>query len=947
MTTPSLRFDIFNGFRATHQGSSLNLTGAQPTRVLAALITRNGRVASIDVLVDTVWDDAPPPTAAHQIRKTIAKLRAKLPAGKSLIVTEGSAYRLDTSKYSSDYQEFLTALATSDTQLTNLDYDAAATTLKPAIDAWGPLLGGTLSETLHNTDTKIRQQYLTAADHYLTCKLALAEGTDVVSLATSLTHQEPLAENFRGHLMGALYQAGRSADALSSYESFRAQLAEELGIDPGPALKELHQQILNNDPALLPRTTAHSDPAPVAPQVRNAPPTPVPPSAPEPAGATITVGVSTLPRMAKNFCGRHAQLDQINAALENDAELITITGMGGQGKTTLALQAAKIHAGAFPDGQLFVDLQTFRDNAAAPPTTAQVLDQFFLALGIPGNKIPGTTPAKVNLWRDLTRRHKLLVILDDARTADQIEPLLAAGDGCLTIATSRYQLSDADPDLEVLLAELAPEESTQLLTSLAPQAAADPLTAAKMATHMQHYPLALRLLGNKLRRQPSMTAHTLYEELQATPRALEHLADGSRSVQAVLQLSLEALDEQLTESLIKLATFPVPNGMTLQASAVWLNTTPDEVLPVMHELSQASLIAETRPGTYQFHELVRSQLALRHLDNDFVAAAQGRLDCYLYTTMDMVFNWDRVRISTDPTVALMPPFEHCPPFTEPLSSGPEHDYWVNQHSAIIEHFIEQHETKEPLLALSVLRIYTTYIFAEGLINRSHEYILLQVELAKKINNVWLQYTATYNLAFSYDAILDTDTAAQIIQEALALHDQLPPAAHMHGYLTYAQILESQGKPEESVKVLETQLAKDVDYGNENLFRARASLMNHYLVCDRVADATALIDGLLDVASPEQVIGVHYQASRCYFMDGKWQQVLDTAEIINSYPVQALAGTARLCAEMSYSHMMLGDNESAARYCLEAEANLPYIRPSFRQHIVDLIESIRSTIPEAF
>jgi hypothetical protein len=351
-------------------------------------------------------------------------------------------------------------------------------------------------------------------------------------------------------MMLALYQCGRQAEALEHFQRLRVRLAEDLGVDPGPGLRRCYEQILTTDPALtaLPATP----PVPVS-----APPRPVP---------------RQLPAHTPHFVGRAAELRQLSTLLDTTATtggtvvITAIDGTAGIGKTALALHWAHQAAQRFADGQLYVNLRGF-DPSNPPVHPADALRGFLDAFEVPPERIPSSVDARAGLYRGLLTDRHVLIVLDNARDAEQVRPLLPASPTCLVVITSRNQLSGlitqqgAHP---VTLDVLSPQEARALLVGhLGPgRVSAEPRAVTDLINHCARLPLALAIVAARAATHPGFALRILAKELADEHTRLDALdtGDPTTSVRTVFSWSYQHLSPPAARMFRLLGCTPVPTS---------------------------------------------------------------------------------------------------------------------------------------------------------------------------------------------------------------------------------------------------------------------------------------------------------------------------------------------------------------------------------------------------
>ncbi|MFE4960867.1 BTAD domain-containing putative transcriptional regulator [Streptomyces sp. NPDC056653] len=608
-----VRFNLLGPLEGWSDGVRLRLGGTRQERVLATLLLEPGKLVPVSRLVKAAWDEEPPATAAHQVRKAVAELRRRIPGGSGFLITDGPGYHVALADDQLDLLEFGNQVAAARAAAAQGRPADVLGALRSALDLWrGPVLSGTGGPVVEAAAAVLEERRLAVAEQLYELRLSRGEASDLVVDLRELVARSPLHEALRGQLMLALYRCGRQAEALEEYARIRELLVEELGIDPGPQLGNLYQAILRDSSEIA------ALPAP--------PPLPAEPPC-------------TLPYDLTDFTGRDTQLreilDRSAQADERGARLIAIDGMGGSGKTALAVHAAHRIAADHPDGQLQIDLRGFTPGEQ-PVAPGNALDILLRALGVPGDRIPDDTEGRTALWRSALLGKRLLLLLDNAVDIAQILPLLPPSGGSLVLITSRARLLALDGAHWISLGVMPIEESARLVTETlgVPRVAAEPAAAAELAQLCDHLPLALRIATARLRNRPRWTVQYLVDRLRDETRRLDELSSGERSVAATLRLSYQPMDEASRTAFRLLALHP---GVFLDvhSAAALLGTGAREAEAVLELLLDVHLVQQPQIGLYSFHDLVGSfahslqSPATRTRDE---AAVESLLDYYLSAT---------------------------------------------------------------------------------------------------------------------------------------------------------------------------------------------------------------------------------------------------------------------------------------------------------------------------
>ncbi|KDN16293.1 AfsR/SARP family transcriptional regulator [Amycolatopsis rifamycinica] len=588
-----MRFQLLGTVTARRNGTDVPLGGPKPRTLLAALLLAEGRVLHADRLISIIWDEAPPESASALLHTYVSTLRRAFqqPDGvPGAILTEQSGYRIELTGCTVDLLEFARLAAEGDSAAGAGDHEAAEQRYGQALDQWqGPALGGLKSRFAATEAARLADQRLDVLEKRIDCAFALGRGAGLVNELTALVAEHPLRERLRGQLMTALWTTGRQADALRCYQAGRGLLVEELGVEPGPELRALHQRILRGD------TVAPEPGAPAAPK-----------SEEEPAPLReASGGPCLLPPDITDFTGRTAE----SAALTKPAaRRVAISGKPGSGKSSLAVHVSHLLRARFPDGQLYVAL---RGAQQSPVDAVEVLGRFLRALGVADAELPVGLDERGELYRTLSASKRLLVVLDDAADERQVRPLLPSGDDCLCVLTSRVRLAALDSTEHIDLQVLDDKTGLALLTQIVggTRIAAEPDAARTLVHLCGNLPLAVRIIGARLAARPDWRPSRLVPRLREQRKFLNELAIGDLEVRGSLALSYRGLGDLERSALRRLGWLGVPDFGAWLVS-VLLSVPPDDAEDIVEGLVRAQLLdVVSNDGSgvtrYRLHDLIR------------------------------------------------------------------------------------------------------------------------------------------------------------------------------------------------------------------------------------------------------------------------------------------------------------------------------------------------------
>ncbi|QFU86783.1 BTAD domain-containing putative transcriptional regulator [Amycolatopsis sp. YIM 10] len=598
------------------EGGPRELGSPRQRCVLAALAVDAGRVVTVERLMQRVWGDDAPVRARETLYSYVSRLRRT--CGVTIDRRSGG-YTLTAQAVDLHVFRDLCAEARQ-------HQDKAAELLTEALQLWrGEALTGLDGEWAGAERGRLAREHLTARLDLVEARLRWEEGGELLEEVAALAEEHPLDERVAGQLLRALAQSGRRADALEHYRLFRARLIDELGVEPGAALREEHQRLLADSPV----TT-------------------------RPA-----VVLKQLPAAPALFVGREDELSRLgDAEFSGTLVISAIAGAGGIGKTWLALHWAHRHAAQFPDGQLFVDLRGFAPEGR-PMDPATAVRGFLDALGV--EKMPSDPHAQAALFRSLVADRRMLLVLDNAAGSAQVAPLLPGGGSCTVVVTSRDRL----PGLitghnarHVPLDVLPGVEARALLTHRigAERCGAEPEAVDRLTALCGGFPLALAIIAAHAHTRPNTRLADLADDLHDLGLSAFDDGDPATSLPAVLSWSVHALTPRQAEAFRLLALAP-GEDIGLEAAVSLTGWARADTRLALRGLEQASLLSQYAHGRYRMHDLVRNHAAStsdRSPETD--EALRRVVDFYLYSSVsaDKVLNPPREPVVPAPVDVHIP-----------------------------------------------------------------------------------------------------------------------------------------------------------------------------------------------------------------------------------------------------------------------------------------------------
>jgi DNA-binding SARP family transcriptional activator/tetratricopeptide (TPR) repeat protein len=669
----AMEFGLLGPLVVRCDGAFMAVSRSRERAVLAALLLHANEVVPIDDLAEALWGELPPPSAAMTVRNYVKRLRHVLgDAGGSRIGTGPGGYSITVEAGELDIARFERLASAVRSAVQEGNWDQVNRQASAALSLWrGEPLADAGSRVLSEREApRLTEMRLQVLEALLDAEVRSGGHARVVPELYRLVHMYPLREHLHATLMLALYRCGRQGDALSSYRNARQVLVAELGVEPGPGLQELHRRVLAADPSL-----AGTEPARAA------------------ETGTGQVTPRELPPTVYGFTGRLAEflalsrlLDRSGAAGGQAIVISAIGGTAGVGKTALAVHWAHQVADRFPDGQLYVNLRGY--DPGPPVPAADALAGFLTALGVAGPDIPPGQDRRAARYRSLLADKQMLVLLDNAGSADQVRPLLPGTGTCTVLVTSRDALAGLvarDGAISLDLGALPPREAVTLLRRLiGARVDAEPGAAAVLADQCCRLPLALRVAAELAATRPSMSLAGLTAELADLRTRLDLLdagGDPSAQVRAVFSWSYRHLDADTARTFRLLGLHPGPD-FDLYATAAIAGTAVPQARRAVCVLARSHLLSAASPGRHGMHDLLRGyacELAAAESDEAERQAALTRLfSHYLHTAavaMNILLPAERHRRPRIPQ-----PATPVPPLADPAAAR---DWLERERAALV------------------------------------------------------------------------------------------------------------------------------------------------------------------------------------------------------------------------------------------------------------------------
>ena len=624
--------------------------------LLACLLLKPGQIVPTETLIDELWGDNPPPTATNLVSIYVLRLRRAIDDAEGrVLVHRKPGYQLKIVDGDTDLHQFEALVADGRDALATGDAESAAALLAEAEGLWrGAFLADVPVSALVSTESeRTLELRLAAAELRLGAELSCGRNAEAVPELRSLVAEHPLREGSWLLLMRALDGAGRHAEALDAYGQARTVISEELGVDPAPELQRLYGELLAADVPVTP-PPVRPVPESAAPVIRDA-------TAPDEAASgpaeddeaqdiltddvpgTIAVGTfadvpgadaqaahaapsepvgAPLPQIAQlpadigDFTGRELQVQHLCDMLtQQDAArgpgavpIAVVAGAAGLGKTTLAVHAAHQVRGMFPDGQLYVDLSGASADPAAP---GEVLARFLRDVGVEGDKVPASDGERAALYRTRLTGRRVLILLDNAKDAAQVRPLLPGSASCAVLVTTRNRTADLVGMRFVDLNVLSDTEALELFTRIVDddRPAAEPDATAEILLACAGLPLAIRICAARLAARGQWRIATMANRLRDEQRRLDELQIGDLEVRASFQVSYDSLRAGRHRvdpaRVFRLLGLWQGRSISLPAATALVGESEGDVADALETLVDANLLESPAPDWYQFHDLLR------------------------------------------------------------------------------------------------------------------------------------------------------------------------------------------------------------------------------------------------------------------------------------------------------------------------------------------------------
>jgi tetratricopeptide (TPR) repeat protein/transcriptional regulator with XRE-family HTH domain len=517
-----------------------------------------------------------------------------------------------------------------------------------------------------------------------------------------------------------------------------------------------------------------------------------------------------LPALTPQFVGRQAELAALSDLLDRAggqpaaaASVVAIVGMAGVGKTALALHWAHRVVAEFPDGQLYANLHGF-GPAGTPAEPAEVIRVFLDAFGMPAERIPASAAAQAGLYRSLLAGRRILVVLDNARDADQVRPLLPGTPGCLALVTSRNRLAGlavGEGACQLALDVLAETEARQLLAGrlTATTLAAEPAAVSELITLCARLPLALAIAAALAAAPPAGTLASLTAELRDVAGALDGLdaGDAASSIRAVFSRSYLSLGDP-ARRMFRLLGLPPGPDITALAAASLAGLPPPAARRAIRELTAAHMLTEHAPGRYALHDLLAAYAAEQAQVSEEPEASRAALHRVLEHYLRTAHTAAHLLAPTRARLTLDPPQPGVTP--EPLADYQQALAWFEaEHEVLLTAIRRAAQAGFDTVAWQLPWTMTSFLDRRG---HWHQLVAVQrtaVAAALRQGDTAGQALTYYQLGSGCARLGDYEQAHEHLTSCLELYRQLADrTGQTYAYLALAWMAEHQGSYTDSL-----------------------------------------------------------------------------------------------------------------------------------------------------
>nr|QXL90844.1 AfsR/SARP family transcriptional regulator [Streptomyces sp.] len=601
-----MRFQVLGNFEVLAGDRVRTPSAPKLRKTLALLILRHNEVVSTKELIDELWGMRPPSKAVRAVHTYIYELRRALEeppasANPCLLLTRPNGYLVQLPRGAVDLNSFRALVKDGSEALSAGNPARAGRLLARSLSLWrgSALANVDCGELLEPHAAELEESRMRALELRIEADFQLGRHQQLTAELKALAAAMPLHEGVYAKLILALYRSNRRGEALKVFQDLRRHLISELGLEPGPELQRLQQAVLAADSTLDPPS------APQTPRTR------------APSRWVVVGPPAQLPRDSVDFVGRESVVGELTRSLRRGTSdtampLVSLIGMPGVGKTATAVHLAHTVRRDYPDGQLFLSL---RGTRAVPLSAMDGTEQILRGIGVPSEELPGTLAGRIAMFRTWSSGRRVLLVLDDADSVAQVDPLLPGGTDCAVLITGRSRLYGLPGARSVRLGPLAVRDGVELLRRHVgvERIAAEPDAAQGLVRFVEGLPLAVNFLGERLAALPTAKISSVLEGIQSAKGVcgLSELAAVGLDLYGRFEASFSRLDEETRTMALRLALMPRHRFNSPEAArTLGVDGAVAELL--LMRLADASLLEAVGPDgasphqrTYWFPDLVR------------------------------------------------------------------------------------------------------------------------------------------------------------------------------------------------------------------------------------------------------------------------------------------------------------------------------------------------------
>jgi DNA-binding SARP family transcriptional activator len=592
----------------------------RPRALLGILLLNAGNVVSVERIIDGIWPGQPPRSAVENVRTYAWQLRQLFGAAERAggrLQRQLAGYRLVTDPEELDLLRFDSLAAGGSRALQVGDYASAAVLLGEALELWrgGPLSDLVLGPAVRAKIVALEERHRQLQVDWIRARLALGQHTDVVPLLRELIGERPYDESLHCLLMTALHAMGRTGEALAAFAEARHTLIDELGVDPGSELRRAQAAILSGNTF----TVSVGAVGGAVPQYSAIP--------------------HELPATGCDLVGRDAELTEVTALVQEQesrmarrATVVVMSGPPGVGKTAAAVAVAARVSGAYPHGQLHVDLG---GSTPHPLSTEEAVTRLLSGFGVDLEATAARGERSLSLYRSLLVDRRMLVVLDDAADAAQALPLIPGLGPSLVIVTSRRYLANLACDVRLKLEPLGEDDAVALLRSILGPCRVDeePAAATAIVRACGGLPSAIAIAGARLAALPDRPLQFMADRLAVRDGVLDELSLDGLSMTELFETSYGSLDAQTQRCFRALGMFD-PDHITAKDLAEPLQLSEPSADRQLERLVHEGLLRPARAegGGPQYcmpsvlHEYARTRLSVEGTGPHALPTAEPALE---------------------------------------------------------------------------------------------------------------------------------------------------------------------------------------------------------------------------------------------------------------------------------------------------------------------------------